>query len=225
MAAVWETLLSKGKVLLSRIAGNYSSVILPKRTAFTYFKCFSFSPECVFRLHGPKKTSVLGVGQGPISLNVNNQCAKSRIRPFFSYSLQRPSLCNTQVNQQNFLQPPNITKVRTFPTLHQILRGKRRTKKRKQKVMVAATKESKILLGPQRKGVCVKVFVRKPKKPNSANRKCALVRLNNGQTIIAYIPGERASLQEHGVVLFEGGRVQDCPGVRYKIVRGKYDVN
>jgi small subunit ribosomal protein S12 len=86
-------------------------------------------------------------------------------------------------------------------------------------------KVSHILKGPQRKGVCVKVFIRKPKKPNSANRKCALLRLNNGQTIIAYIPGEKASLQEHGVVLFEGGRVQDCPGVRYKIIRGKYDVN
>ena len=103
------------------------------------------------------------------------------------------------------------------------MRGKRQTKKRKQKSVV--TKASQILKGPQRKGVCVKVFIRKPKKPNSANRKCALLRLNNGQTIIAYIPGEKASLQEHGVVLFEGGRVQDCPGVRYKIIRGKYDVN
>ena len=103
------------------------------------------------------------------------------------------------------------------------MRGKRKTKTRKQKSMVL--KDSSILKGPQRKGVCVKVFIRKPKKPNSANRKCALLRLNNGQTIIAYIPGEKASLQEHGVVLFEGGRVQDCPGVRYKIIRGKYDVN
>lgn len=121
------------------------------------------------------------------------------------------------------LQTPVKTIVRTLPTLNQILRGKRKTKKRKQKSKLA--KDSQILKGPQRKGVCVKVFIRKPKKPNSANRKCALLRLNNGQTIIAYIPGEKASLQEHGVVLFEGGRVQDCPGVRYKIIRGKYDVN
>lgn len=118
---------------------------------------------------------------------------------------------------------PNKTIIRTFPTLNQIMRGKRKTKKRKQKTVTG--KDSQILRGPQRKGVCVKVFIRKPKKPNSANRKCALLRLNNGQTIIAYIPGEKASLQEHGVVLFEGGRVQDCPGVRYKIIRGKYDVN
>ena len=121
------------------------------------------------------------------------------------------------------LHIPTKTSIRTLPTLNQIMRGKRRTKKRKQKSMI--TKASQILNGPQRKGVCVKVFIRKPKKPNSANRKCALLRLNNGQTIIAYIPGEKASLQEHGVVLFEGGRVQDCPGVRYKIIRGKYDVN
>lgn len=121
------------------------------------------------------------------------------------------------------IQTPTWTNVRTFPTLNQIQRGKRRTKKRKQKSVVA--KKNQILNGPQRKGVCVKVFIRKPKKPNSANRKCALLRLNNGQTIIAYIPGEKASLQEHGVVLFEGGRVQDCPGVRYKIIRGKYDIN
>ena len=121
------------------------------------------------------------------------------------------------------LQTPLKTIFRTLPTLNQILRGKRSTKKRKQKSKLA--KDSQILKGPQRKGVCVKVFIRKPKKPNSANRKCALLRLNNGQTIIAYIPGEKASLQEHGVVLFEGGRVQDCPGVRYKIIRGKYDVN
>ena len=115
------------------------------------------------------------------------------------------------------------TQTRSFPTLQQILRGKRHTKTDKQKSLVK--RKNKILLGPQRKGVCVKVFIRKPKKPNSANRKCALLRLNNGQTIIAYIPREKASLQEHGVVLFQGGRVQDCPGVRYKIIRGKYDVN
>lgn len=121
------------------------------------------------------------------------------------------------------LSSPRKTFRRTLPTLNQIARGKRRTKKTKQKSIVA--KASQILKGPQRKGVCVKVFIRKPKKPNSANRKCALLRLNNGQTIVAYIPGEKASLQEHGVVLFEGGRVQDCPGVRYKIIRGKYDVN
>jgi small subunit ribosomal protein S12 len=130
---------------------------------------------------------------------------------------------NNTVKPLLHLQIPSKTTIRTLPTLNQIMRGKRKSKKRKRRSMV--TKASQILKGPQRKGVCVKVFIRKPKKPNSANRKCALLRLNNGQTIIAYIPGEKASLQEHGVVLFEGGRVQDCPGVRYKIIRGKYDVN
>lgn len=86
-------------------------------------------------------------------------------------------------------------------------------------------KSRQVLLGPQRKGVCVKVFTRKPKKPNSGNRKCALLKLSSGKVITAYIPGEKAVLQEHGVVLFEGGRVQDCPGVKYKIIRKKYDMN
>ncbi|KAJ2359481.1 hypothetical protein GGF43_000100 [Coemansia sp. RSA 2618] len=77
---------------------------------------------------------------------------------------------------------------------------------------------------PQRKGVCVKVYTTKPKKPNSAVRKVARVRLTNGKTIIAYIPGEGHNLQEHSVVLVRGGRVPDLPGVLYHIVRGALDL-
>ncbi|XP_077383459.1 small ribosomal subunit protein uS12m [Festucalex cinctus] len=76
---------------------------------------------------------------------------------------------------------------------------------------------------PQMKAVVLKTMIRKPKKPNSANRKCARVRLSNGKEAVAYIPGEGHNLQEHNVVLVEGGRTQDLPGVKLTVVRGKYD--
>jgi len=74
------------------------------------------------------------------------------------------------------------------------------------------------------RGVVLKVMVKKPKKPNSANRKCVRVRLTNGAEAIAYIPGEGHNLQEHSIVLCEGSKLQDCPGVRLRCVRGKYDL-
>ena len=76
---------------------------------------------------------------------------------------------------------------------------------------------------PQLKGVILQVFTRKPKKPNSAQRKCCRIRLSNGKEVTAYIPGGGHSLQEHNIVLVEGGRTQDLPGVKVKVVRGKYD--
>jgi small subunit ribosomal protein S12 len=76
---------------------------------------------------------------------------------------------------------------------------------------------------PQKKGVCLRVYTRTPKKPNSAIRKVAKIRLSNRMQIIAYIPGEGHNLQEHSVVLVRGGRVKDLPGVKYKVVRGVYD--
>jgi len=78
---------------------------------------------------------------------------------------------------------------------------------------------------PQRRGVCVRVYTRKPKKPNSAIRKVAKVKLTNDMQIIAYIPGEGHNLQEHSVVLVRGGRVKDLPGVKYKIIRGVFDLH
>jgi small subunit ribosomal protein S12 len=102
-------------------------------------------------------------------------------------------------------------------TLNQVIRGCRRKRQRKSR--------SPALTGcPQRKGVCTKVYVTKPKKPNSAQRKVARVRLTNGRTITAYIPGEGHNLQEHSVVLVRGGKVPDLPGVKYHIVRGAYDL-
>lgn len=77
---------------------------------------------------------------------------------------------------------------------------------------------------PFAKGVVLKTLVKKPKKPNSANRKSVLVRLSNGKEMVAYIPGIGHNLQEHNIVLVRVGRVQDCPGVKLKCVRGKYDL-
>jgi small subunit ribosomal protein S12 len=77
---------------------------------------------------------------------------------------------------------------------------------------------------PQKKGVCLKVYTVKPKKPNSAIRKVANVRLSSGEEVIAYIPGEGHTLQEHAVVLVRGGRRRDLPGVKYTLIRNKYDL-
>jgi small subunit ribosomal protein S12 len=103
-----------------------------------------------------------------------------------------------------------------MPTYRQLIRKPRKDKIKKVKRMA--------LEGcPQKKGVCTKVYTTTPKKPNSAIRKVAKVRLSNGHEIICYIPGIGHNLQEHSVVLVRGGRVQDLPGVQYKIVRGKLD--
>ena len=86
------------------------------------------------------------------------------------------------------------------------------------------TKSPALRKNPQKKGVGLRVYTRTPKKPNSAIRKVARVRLTNGIDIIAYIPGEGHNLQEHSVVLVRGGRVKDLPGVRYHLIRGVYDL-
>ena len=103
-----------------------------------------------------------------------------------------------------------------MPTINQLVRNPRKPKKRKSK---APALEG----NPQKRGVCIRVYTTTPKKPNSALRKVAKVRLSNGREIIAYIPGEGHNLQEHSVVLVRGGRVKDLPGVKYHIVRGVYD--
>jgi small subunit ribosomal protein S12 len=106
--------------------------------------------------------------------------------------------------------------VEKMPTINQLIRKGRR------KVSVKS-KSPALTDCPQRRGVCVQVMTRTPKKPNSALRKVAKVRLTNGQEVIAYIPGEGHNLQEHSIVLVRGGRVKDLPGVRYHIVRGTLD--
>ncbi|MBN8215889.1 MAG: 30S ribosomal protein S12 [Spirochaetes bacterium] len=103
-----------------------------------------------------------------------------------------------------------------MPTIQQLIRhGRKKTKK--------ATKSRALMACPQRRGVCTRVFTMTPKKPNSALRKAARVKLTNGVEITAYIPGIGHNLQEHSIVLVRGGRVKDLPGVRYHIVRGSLD--
>lgn len=103
-----------------------------------------------------------------------------------------------------------------MPTINQLIRHGRKLQKKK-------TKSPALKSSPQRRGVCTRVMTFTPKKPNSALRKVARVRLTTGIEVTAYIPGEGHNLQEHNVVLIRGGRVKDLPGVRYHIVRGSLD--
>ncbi len=118
-----------------------------------------------------------------------------------------------------------------MPTINQLIKKPRKSKSKKSKspallltANVLKRKEKELPKGsPFKRGVCVKVTTRTPKKPNSALRKVARVRLSNKQEITAYIPGEGHNLQEHSIVMVRGGGVKDLPGVRYKVVRGRYD--
>ena len=103
-----------------------------------------------------------------------------------------------------------------MPTINQLIRKGRTPQKARNKVPAMEA-------NPQKRGVCTRVYTTTPKKPNSALRKVAKVRLTSGYEVTAYIPGEGHNLQEHSVVLIRGGRVKDLPGVRYHIVRGVYD--
>ncbi|MBF0139675.1 MAG: 30S ribosomal protein S12 [Magnetococcales bacterium] len=103
-----------------------------------------------------------------------------------------------------------------MPTFNQLVRHGRRAVKKKTNVPAMGA-------CPQRRGVCTRVYTTTPKKPNSALRKVARVRLTNGHEVTVYIPGESHNLQEHSVVLVRGGRVKDLPGVRYHIIRGSLD--
>jgi len=103
-----------------------------------------------------------------------------------------------------------------MPTINQLCKKKRLTKKRRNKAPALG-------MCPQKKGVCAKIFLRTPKKPNSALRKLVTLRLTNDKKVTAYIPGEGHNLQEYSTVLIRGGRVKDLPGIKYHLVRGKLD--
>ena len=103
-----------------------------------------------------------------------------------------------------------------MPTINQLIANPRQPLKTRNKVPALQS-------SPQKRGVCTRVFTTTPKKPNSALRKVARVRLTSGVEVTAYIPGEGHNLQEHSIVLVRGGRVRDLPGVRYKIIRGALD--
>src|SRR5512145_1251905 len=116
-----------------------------------------------------------------------------------------------------------------MPTIHQLIKkGRRASKKLKKTVALqrgfnVLRNKTSYYPSPFKRGVCIKVFTQTPKKPNSALRKVARVKLSNGMEVTAYIPGEGHNLQEHSIVLIRGGRVKDLPGVRYHIVRGTLD--
>ena len=105
-----------------------------------------------------------------------------------------------------------------MPTINQLVRSRRRARVKK-------TKAPALQACPQKRGVCTRVYTQTPKKPNSALRKVARVRLTTGMEVTSYIPGVGHNLQEHSVVLIEGGRVKDLPGVRYHIIRGKLEAH
>src|SRR5574342_551368 len=116
-----------------------------------------------------------------------------------------------------------------MPTIHQLIKKNRKSLKRRKKTVALAfgfntlKNRPSTYPSPFKRGVCVKVFTQTPKKPNSALRKVARVKLSNGMEVTTYIPGVGHNLQEHSLVLIRGGRVKDLPGVRYHIVRGTLD--
>jgi small subunit ribosomal protein S12 len=116
--------------------------------------------------------------------------------------------------------------------MNQLIKNGRKSKKKKSKspalqfgINKLKHNEKVAIPAPFKRGVCLKVTVHTPKKPNSAQRKVARVRMSNGAEARAYIPGEKHKLQEHSVVLVKGGKIKDLPGVKYHIMRGKYDAN
>jgi len=143
--------------------------------------------------------------------------------PFLARFLGLPSALRT--TSTLFRLPTLPTPLRTFSTttslsatLNQVMRGCRQGQK-------ARRARSPAIVGrPEMKGVCVRVGITKPKKPNSGERKVARVRLSSGTVITAYIPGEGHNVQQHSVVMVRGGRSQDCPGVKYHLVRGALDL-
>lgn len=114
------------------------------------------------------------------------------------------------------IAPSELDERFLMPTIHQLVhKGRKRTRKK--------TSSPALRSNPQKRGVCTRVYTSTPKKPNSALRKVARVRLTNGVEVTAYIPGVGHNLQEHAIVMIRGGRVKDLPGVRYHIIRGTLD--
>ena len=137
-------------------------------------------------------------------------CAETQLKKLRRLlCLRYTALMSIFVNNQYF-------KEIVMPTINQLIRNSRTPKVKRNKVPA-------LKACPQKRGVCTRVYTTTPKKPNSALRKVARVRLTNGFEVISYIPGEGHNLQEHSVVLIKGGRVKDLPGVRYHIIRGTLD--
>jgi small subunit ribosomal protein S12 len=150
----------------------------------------------------------------PSSRRAELNIAQRREGPAGQLVCRKPSrFCVVQSNRRS----SGNTKVKGFmPTINQLIRKGREPQKAKSKVPAMEQ-------NPQKRGVCTRVYTTTPKKPNSALRKVAKVRLTNQREVISYIPGEGHNLQEHSVVLIRGGRVRDLPGVRYHVLRGVLD--
>ncbi|KAK1768096.1 hypothetical protein QBC33DRAFT_536230 [Phialemonium atrogriseum] len=155
--------------------------------------------------------------------------AMPMLRHLLAPSLRRPLTASTALSpaiqsstsrsfpvpQRSLSTTPSVN-----ATLNQVLRGCRKAQRARHAISPALSE----LKAPSKKGVCLKVGITRPKKPNSGERKTARVRLSTGRMITAYIPGEGHNIQQHSVVLVRGGRSQDCPGVRYHLVRGALDL-
>lgn len=140
-------------------------------------------------------------------------CPRTYVRDVLEYTGRRvPRREQTENNKTKLLTNQQVT----MPTIQQLVRKGRAE-------LIDKSKSPALDSCPQRRGVCVRVYTTTPKKPNSAMRKVARVRLTNQKEVNAYIPGEGHNLQEHSIVMVRGGRVKDLPGVRYHIVRGTLD--
>ncbi len=137
-------------------------------------------------------------------------------RAVTKFRLEPPSEGPGSEDGESSLLDDEMERLLNMPTISQLVRSGR-------KKIVSKTKSPALQDSPQKRGVCVRVFTQTPKKPNSALRKVARVRLTNGIEVTTYIPGVGHNLQEHSLVLIRGGRVKDLPGVRYHIVRGALD--
>ncbi|KAK0620459.1 hypothetical protein B0T14DRAFT_521467 [Immersiella caudata] len=150
--------------------------------------------------------------------------ATAFFRSSLSAPLRWPLLGPTALPSTSLFASPAVRAFSTTPaqnaTLNQVLRGCRKPKKARHAVSPALS----AVQAPMLKGVCVKVGFTRPKKPNSGERKTARVRLSTGKVISAFIPGDGHNIQQHSVVMVRGGRMQDCPGVRYKCIRGSMDL-
>ncbi|KAK0119814.1 hypothetical protein ONS95_011246 [Cadophora gregata] len=155
------------------------------------------------------------------TMTTSNTMTVTMLRRFLMPSVRMPLSASTPKSNpspslvRHFSATPS-----PFATYNQVVKGCR-VAQRARKAVSPALRDVK---APELKGVCIKVGITKPKKPNSAERKTARVRLSTGRVVTCYIPGEGHNVQQHSVVLVRGGRSQDCPGVRYHLVRGAMDL-
>ena len=163
----------------------------------------------------------IAVTQGPGTFTTLALCKHTASSHLGMGAIAVFALVDAQVQRNHPHAPACMTKLQNgeetgMPTIQQLIRKPRQPK-------IKRSKSQHLEQCPQKRGVCTRVYTTTPKKPNSAMRKVAKVRLTNGYEVISYIPGESHNLQEHSVVLIRGGRVKDLPGVRYHILRGVLD--